>query len=541
MEVFKIENLGFTYTLTGKRALEDVALTVHKGEFVVICGKSGCGKTTLLRHLKPTLMPKGEKCGEVFFEGVRVEEIDFRTESQKIGFVMQNTETQIVCDKVWKELAFGLENLGMSTSDIRIRVAEISAFFGLEEIFHTDVFKLSGGQKQLLNLASVMVMDPEVLVLDEPTSQLDPIAAQKFLDAVVKINRDLGVTVVISEHNLEGVLEFSDRVIAMEDGCIVSDSKPEKIADAARAAGLTDGLPIAMRIFAKMGGIDSGPISVRDGRIWLAERLNKESALPLKKYEKDIPIRHPGICLENIWYRYERDSEYVLRGFSAKIQKGEIYSIVGGNAAGKSTLLKIATGVLKPERGKITVVEGQNHIGMVPQNPRNLFVEKTLIDDFERIEVDNGKIDEVTRLCELETLMGNHPFDLSGGELQRAAIAKILLGAPEVLFLDEPTKGMDAAFKNKFKGFLKNLKSTGMTIVLVSHDLDFCAEVSDRCGMLFDGQNLCEGEPGQFFTDKRFYTTSANRMAKGIIPGAVTAEDILVVLRKREEKENEED
>lgn len=532
MEVFKIENFKFTYPLAEKKALDCVSFTVENGEFVVLCGKSGCGKTTLLRHLKPAIAPNGEKSGEIFFEGRRIDKLDLRTQTKKIGFIMQNADAQIVCDKVWKELAFGLENLGMSAIDIRIRVAEVSAFFGLEDIFHKNIFELSGGQKQLLNLAAVMAMDPEVLVLDEPTSQLDPIAAQKLLDTLVKINRDLGVTVIISEHNLEGILEFSDKVVVMEEGRIAAETRPEKIAIYAKKVGLLNALPIAMQVFAETEASGIGPISVCEGRRWLCERVG-ELGLPVEYPKLEPPIKQTVFSMENIWYRYQKDSGYVLKGFSAKIGKGEIYSIIGGNAAGKTTLLKLAMGLLKPERGRLYTLDKTTRVGLVPQNPRNMFVGKTLIEDFENIEKDTEKVNEVARICEIEGLMKHHPFDLSGGELQRAAIAKILLKVPDVLFLDEPTKGMDSEFKEKFKKLLDELKNGDISVVIVTHDLDFCAKVSDRCCMLFDGQNLCEAEPRRFFADKRFYTSAASRMAKGIIPDAITDDDILNVLNKK--------
>ena len=536
MEIFRIENLEFTYPLTQKKALDGVTLTVNSGDFIVLCGKSGCGKSTLLRQLKPSISPKGEKSGKVYFLGEEITAIGLKEESQKIGFVMQNPESQLVCDKVWKELAFGLENLGMKNIDIRVRVAEIAAFFGLEDVFHKNVFELSGGQKQLLNLAAVMAMDPKVLVLDEPTSQLDPIAAEKFLDTIVKINRDLSITVIISEHNLENLLEYADKVAVMDKGKIVLIERPEKIARVIEDVEIKDAFPVAMRVFGK--DLGKCPISLREGRRCLDEKIGALSPEEIPSNEQKR-AKDTIFSFDNVWFRYEKDSEPVLRGFSATIKKGEIYSLVGGNAAGKSTLLKLAAGSLKPERGKVYPADKRFRIGMVPQNPRSLFVEKTLIDDFKREESDLAKIQNIAEVCKVEELLTQHPFDLSGGELQRAAIAKALLNKPQILFLDEPTKGMDVIFKKRLANLIKDLKNDGISIVMVTHDLDFCAEVSDVCGMLFDGQNLCEDNPRAFFDRKRFYTTAANRMAKDIINGAITAKDIINTLNDLEGEKNE--
>ncbi len=536
MEIFKIESLEFTYPLTNKKALDGVTLTVKSGDFVVLCGKSGCGKSTLLRHLKPSIAPRGETFGKVYFCDEEITEIGIKEESQKIGFVMQNAESQLVCDKVWKELSFGLENLGMKNIDIRVRVAEIAAFFGLEDVFLKNVSELSGGQKQLLNLASVMAMDPKVLVLDEPTSQLDPIAAEKFLDTIVKINRDLGVTIIISEHNLENLLEYADKVAVMDKGKLVLTEAPEKIAKLLDETEIKDAFPIAMRVFAKSEGV--APVSLREGRRCLLEKVDEHSPIeiPLNKCER---AKDTIFTFDNVWFRYEKDAEPVLKGFSATVKKGEIYSLLGGNAAGKTTFLKLAAGILKPERGRAYPADKHLRIGMVPQNPRSLFVEKTLLDDFKREESDLFKIQKIAGTCKVEDLLNQHPFDLSGGELQRAAIAKVLLNGPQILFLDEPTKGIDISFKKCLAELLKDFKNNGGSIVMVTHDLDFCAEVSDVCGMLFDGRNLCEDAPREFFDGKRFYTTAANRMAKDLIAGAITANDIIKTLNDLEGEKNE--
>ena len=233
MAQITIENLSFRYSLGNKNSLEKINLRINEGEFIILCGKSGCGKTTLLRQLKPAIAPKGERDGEIYFNGTKLDETDLRTQSEKIGFVMQNPESQIVTDKVWHELAFALENLGMETAEIRLRVAEMASYFGIDDWFDKKTAELSGGQKQILNLAAVMAMHPDILILDEPTSRLDPIAGERFLETVNKINKDLGVTVILTEHRLENIFSFADRIVVMDNGKIIADGEPKKIGEIA--------------------------------------------------------------------------------------------------------------------------------------------------------------------------------------------------------------------------------------------------------------------------------------------------------------------
>ena len=232
MAHFEIKDLSFSYpTANGKLALKNINLKIERGEYLTVCGKSGSGKTTLLRHLKSVLAPHGNLSGEIIFEGKPLREADLREQSSKIGYVMQNPDNQIVTDKVWHELAFGLESLGEDQKTIRLRVAEMASYFGIQGWFRKDVSQLSGGQKQLLNLASIMAMQPSVLILDEPTSQLDPIAAADFLNTVRKINLELGTTVIITEHRLEDVFHASDRVAVMEDGALLAVDEPRAIGE----------------------------------------------------------------------------------------------------------------------------------------------------------------------------------------------------------------------------------------------------------------------------------------------------------------------
>ena len=547
MERYKIEHLTFTYPSGSAPAIDDISLIVNEGEFITICGKSGCGKSTLLRQLKPSIAPHGIKSGAVYFNGKNIDGIDFREQSEKIGFVLQNPDNQIVTDKVWHELAFGLESLGVKTPEIRARVAEMASFFGIQTWFHQSVTELSGGQKQLLNLASIMAMQPSVLILDEPTSQLDPIAAQDFLDTISKINRELGTTVILTEHRLEEAFALSDRVVVMDGGKIIADDTPDKIAGILKDlnSDMTAALPVASRVFTHVGTEGICPVTVREGRLWLDEFATEHELIPIAD-APDIPDRTdaPLIELKNIHFRYGKDLPDALRGLSAKIYGGEIYAFVGGNGAGKTTALSVISGINVPQRGSV-LIEGQKPseihnlyggvIGVMPQSPQSLFVKKTVRADLyemlsdrrmEKSEQDSA-VAEVIGLCELGDLLDRHPYDLSGGEQQRAALAKLLLLRPKILLLDEPTKGLDAHFKHKLADILTALKNGGAAVVIVSHDIEFCAQFADRCAMLFDGAIVSEGAPREFFAGKSFYTTAANRMARHILPEAVLADDII--------------
>ena len=549
MAHFQIKDLSFSYPAAkGKKSLDGVSLSIERGEYVVLCGKSGSGKTTLLRQLKSVLAPHGKKQGEILFHGTPLEKISQRDQSAKIGYVMQNPDDQIVTDKVWHELAFGLESLGCDQKTMRARVAEMACYFGIQDWFHRDVANLSGGQKQLLNLASIMAMQPEVLILDEPTSQLDPIAASDFLNTVRKINMELGTTVMITEHRLEDVFPYADRAIVMDGGKVIADDTPRKIGKLlyAQKNDMFAAMPTPVRVFYGANGSGDCPLTVREGRTWLSKTCSEpvENSLPVA--ELDEEIENPALSLKELWFRYEKDSPDVLRGVSAEVPTGTLYAIVGGNGAGKSTTLKAVCGICRPYRGKVKVfgkpVEKYKAtelfggcLAMLPQDPKSLFVKKTVREDLAEMTKDETKIVEIAAVCEIEHLLSSHPYDLSGGEQQRAALAKVLLTNPKLLLLDEPTKGIDSFFKEKLAKILCKLKERGITIVMVSHDVEFCAKYADLVSMFFDGQMLTTDTPRRFFGNNSFYTTAANRMSRHVFSMAVTAEDVVELCRQNKE------
>ncbi|MBR6784669.1 MAG: ABC transporter ATP-binding protein [Clostridia bacterium] len=547
MENFKIENLSFSYpTSKDKKSLDNVSLKIEKGEYIVLCGKSGSGKTTLLRHLKTVLTPHGKRTGEIYFNGASLKDVDSRTQSAKIGYVMQNPDDQIVTDKVWHELAFGLESLGCDQKTMRSRVAEMACYFGIQDWFHRDVAVLSGGQKQLLNLASIMAMQPEVLILDEPTSQLDPIAASDFLNTVRKINTELGTTVIITEHRLEDIFPYADRAIVMDSGKIIADDTPRNIGKLLFEQNnpMFTAMPTPVRVFYNANGNGNCPLTVREGRAWLNKEFETEPEIKEIPYQNiDDDIEKPALSLKELWFRYEKDTPDILRGVSLEVPSGTISAIVGGNGAGKSTTLKAICGICKPYRGKIKVLgkpvnkfkSGElfrNCVSMLPQDPKSLFVKSKVFDELSEMTKDKNRINEIAEICQITDLMNNHPYDLSGGEQQRVALAKVLLTEPKILLLDEPTKGMDSFFKETFATVLNKLKRQGITILMVSHDVEFCAKYADRVSMFFDGQVLTTDAPQEFFGSNSFYTTAANRMSKHIFKNAVTAENVVELYRK---------
>ena len=550
MAHFEIKDLTFAYAAAMDRpALTDVDLSVEKGEYMVLCGRSGSGKTTLLKHLKPVLTPHGKRSGEILFNGTPILRLAERDQAAKIGYVMQNPDDQIVTDKVWHELAFGLESLGCDQKTMRARVAEMACYFGIQDWFHRDVANLSGGQKQLLNLASIMAMQPEVLILDEPTSQLDPIAASDFLNTVRKINLELGTTILITEHRLEDIFPHADRAVVMEDGRIIADDAPAGIGRLLheQVSPMFTAMPTPVRVFYGASGTGNCPLTVREGRRWLSEVFPEGAeirSLPDEPFPETD--EEPALSMKELWFRYEKDSPDIMRGVSAEVPKGCLYAIVGGNGAGKSTTLKAICGINRPYRGKIRVfgkpvekyrsAELFDHcLTMLPQDPKSLFVKKTVREDLEEMNGDGERVLEIARLCQVDDLLDSHPYDLSGGEQQRAALAKVLLTEPRLLLLDEPTKGIDSFFKETFAGILAELKKRGITVIMVSHDVEFCARYADVVSMFFDGQFLTTDTPRHFFGNNSFYTTAANRMSRHVFSQAVTAEDVIELMRRNRE------
>ncbi len=577
--IFDIDKFSFAYPdgndESGRTylpdALRDTELHVRQGEFVVILGRSGCGKTTLLRQLKPSVTPVGKKKGQIIFDGKDICSLDDRMAASQIGFVWQDVNAQLVTDKVWHELAFGLESLGYDNGYVRRRVAEMGSFFGLGDIFHRKVMELSGGQKQLVNLASVMAMSPKVLVLDEPTSQLDPIAANDFINSLVRINRELGTTIIMTEHRLEDVLPVCNRSVVMENGRIIYDGDVRGFAESVRTKRIDRGLylsmPASVQIYMGLEK-NSGkqlPLTVPDAREWLVDydrKFRENGGAPVvpeiqnrgadegvngsenqadnvavdkgdKKRgavngQKDAGCReeHPVVCsLDEVSFRYERNTGDVLRQVSLDIYANEILMINGSNGCGKSTMLSLIANLYSPYSGKLRIAKNLR-TGMLPQNPELLFTRRSVRDELIDAN-DRQQLAEIVRFCRLEELLDRHPYDLSGGEKQRLGLAKVLIADPDILLMDEPTKGLDNGFKMQLADMLRKLQKRGKTIVVVSHDIEFCAVAGDRVALLFDGEVAMVGDVRSYMSDNNFFTTAASRISRNILDGAVTVREVL--------------
>lgn len=562
MEILRVDGLKFSYPNQLKKALNNINFSIDEGDFVLICGESGCGKSTLLRHLKPELSPHGQVSGDIYYYSQKINDYTSKQIASEIGYVLQNPDSQIVTDKVWHELAFGLENMGLDTQSIRLRVAEMASFFGIQGWFRKNVNDLSGGQKQLLNLASIMAMQPKILILDEPTSQLDPIAAKDFIDTLVRINKELSTTIIMTEHNLEDIYSVCDKVIVMEDGKVICNDTNYKVVDILsrdKNHKMLKSLPTPSKIYNQLNGYIEGasksPLTVKDCRQWLNDSMDEVTIKKLDDSETEINIskkdREIAIELKDVYFQYNKISEPTIRDLSFKVYKGEIYSILGGNGTGKSTTLSLVARQRKPQRGKIFInnIEikkynnkslYENNLALLPQNPQSLFVFETVREDLEEVLILQNKdreyidkeVKRVSKLLDIEHLLEHHPYDLSGGELQRAGMAKVMLLNPKIILLDEPTKGLDAYCKEEIGKMLMKLRDMGVTIVVVSHDIEFSARYSDRCAMFFDGSIVSEGTPKEFFLGNNFYTTVSNRIARNIFEDTLIYEDVVSLCKK---------
>ncbi len=468
MAIVEMESFSFAYP-GADPVFSDVSLSVEEGEFCLLVGATGSGKTTLLRALKPELAPVGDMAGtiricgvETVSDGRRTDALPQRDSASSVGFVMQDPAAQIVCDTVWHELAFGLENLGFDQDIMRRRIAEVAHFFGIGPWVRQATETLSGGQKQLVNLAAVLALRPRVLLLDEPTAQLDPNAVKQFLFMLSRVNRELGVTVVMATHSPEDAAGFATRTIAMGP------------------AGETE----------------------QRGRTW--ERL-AWSRMAAQRAAESAPA---AVTCDDVRFRYHRDDQWVLRGVDVRVACGSVHAIVGGNGCGKSTLLRAMAGILKPQRGRLdNALRGSQ--AMLPQDPKALFVCDSVAEELAEwrgrcgySQADEGEMLERFGLAGTEA---RHPYDLSGGQQQKLALAKLLLCRPRLLLLDEPTKGLDPESCADVSRILRAIAADGCTVVFVSHDLDFAFVTADMVSMLFDGETACTEPVQRFFEGNLVY------------------------------------
>ncbi len=473
-----IEARGFAFRYPESTAsIGPLDWTVEEGAFQLLVGATGSGKTTLLSSCKPAIAPAGERAGALRAFGRPVDELDAREAAATVGYVAQSPENQIVCDSVWHELAFGLENLGVEQDEMRRRVAEVAHFFGIEPWFRRSVAELSGGQKQMTTLAGTLAMQPRLLLLDEPTAQLDPVAEKNFLHTLFRVNRELGITVVVATHAPEAMAEYATDMVELREGTLIRCFEPRAGVSAFRRS---ESVPVA-------------PASAQDDEAAYA------------------------VSLHDIHLRYARDADWVLRGCDLRVTAGSIHAVVGGNGCGKSTLLRAIARVVKPERGRVENCLAARQ-ALLPQDPKTLFVCDTVAEELREWQAncgyDNAAIDGVLARFGLDARVSNHPYDLSGGQQQLLAFAKLLLADPDLLLLDEPTKGLDAPSKLLVARTLCDLAQAGATVVLATHDLTFAALVADAATMLFDGEAVCTEPAAAFFAGNLFYRPTEDAFSR---------------------------
>ncbi|WP_078545993.1 ABC transporter ATP-binding protein [Litchfieldia alkalitelluris] len=547
MEIFRLEQIEFSYPEQKDQILNGINLSIQQGEFVVLCGKTGCGKSTLLKHLKPELTPIGTRRGNIYYFNQSLEHTNASRLISEVGMVFQDPENQIVMDEVYQELIFGMENMGIENDVMRKRLAELVQFFDLDSLLYKKTYEISGGQKQMINLASILLLQPKVLLLDEPTSQLDPISSKEFIQLLYRINQEFGITIIMVEHRIEEVLPLADRLILLEQGKIIYDGQPKDVIyDSLSSSNnfFKPFIPSISKLFLEVEeNVESSaiPLTVKEGKKWISE-LTINYAKELTD-QKIINNKEVLINCKHVYFRYSRDSAYILKNLNLAINKGDFFSIVGKNGSGKSTLLKVCGLLLKPERGKLfykgmssrATKENilQKEVAYLPQNPKSFFTQDTLKEELsfqaEQLDIENRNttISVIVNQFNLQKILDRHPYDCSGGEQQKAALACLLLSDPEILFIDEPTKGLDPTAKEQLGQLLQDLHKEGKTIVMSTHDIEFAARYSTRSGMIFDGDLTAIGSSAGFFKGNYFYTTSINRITRDH-PGleAVTIEEV---------------
>lgn len=490
MENIICKNVGFTYAQNEYPTLKNINFTVNRGELCLVIGESAVGKSTLLKLLKKEIAPAGKLTGEIAING-------------SVGYVSQNVNESIVSDKVRSEISFGLTNMGMDSDATDLLVAETASYFNLGDKLDLDISTLSGGEKQMVNLAAVMVMKPDILVLDEPCSQLDPISSERFAEMIKKLHRDFGLTIIIAEHNTDNIFDCADSILLMENGTAAFKLPPIDAVARMKADNhkMLCCAPVHMVLYD-----GASTVSACRGIIEKKELIQPTS----EKIPSDAAVK-----LKNITFAYKKNSD-VLRDLSLDIYRGKINVVVGPNSSGKSTLLKVISGVLKAHRGKVRT---DLRVSMLCQDVLNLFTKDTC-----KEEVEFG---EVTHFLEIDDIKNQHPYDLSGGQAQRLALAKVIETGADVILLDEPTKGFDPVLKEKLAKILGTLCKQGKTVLIVSHDIEFVGRYADVVSFLLGGRIIATAPRKEFFSKLNFYTTSVSKITGGIVKNIVSIDDLM--------------
>lgn len=550
VELIKVVNFNFEYALAKKRSLININLAINSGDFITIAGDSGSGKTTLLRQFKPELWPVGKREGQILFEGQSISELAKRQSAQSIGMVFQNPDDQLVMDNVIQELAFSLENIDVPADVIQQRIAELVSFLGLQEILYEDVHNLSGGQKQMVNLAAVLILRPKLLILDEPTAQLDPIATKEFISLLNRVHDELGIAIVMSEHILDDVLPLSNKLWILKQGELMADGPTTAVLKQLwTEPHLRNFIPdvpflfLNQQIAAQLPVADL-PLTVLTGRELMQQGHVKVQADAKSRISHD----ENGVVakLSHLSFEYDKNGHYILDDLNLSVHQQDWLAIIGKNGTGKTTLLKAIMGFITLRRGSIRLLDKKlatwtkktdqfyREVSYLSQTPSDYFSYDTVQEEYEeRAKQLNAATpaeaaQNMMRDMTIDQIANRNPHDASGGEQQLIALGLLLMSNPKLLLLDEPTKGLDPIRRQKLGDILqKRQTDQNLTIIMVSHDMNFSAQFANRCALLFDGKLVAQAEPHQFFADNFFYTTTVNRLLRYQLPNVIERGEVI--------------
>lgn len=486
MAYIEAKNLTFSYPDCSENALENVNLRINRGEFVLLMGRSGSGKSTLLRLLKKEIAPYGNIKGSI--------ESDFTNSA----FVVQDTDNSFVSENVRGELVFALENQKMKNDEIAVKLGETASFFNLADLLDKKILDLSGGERATVAVASAMISSPELLILDEPLSQLDPKASYQLISLLKRVNDELGTTVVLASHISDGLVDLCDKMVVLDNGKIFSQGCAKELAE---NDNLLPFFPVYTSLF------DSRPLTVKEA-VLLGGSFTEKTP-----FSKDF--REKALELKNIVFAYGKNERDILDRLSLTVFKGSVHSIIGANGSGKTTLLKVIAGIKKQYSGKVKL---NGKVAYLPQNPRYLFTKDTVSEEIG---------ENSAKALFPDNYENRHPYDLSGGEMQKLAVAILLQQDFDIILMDEPVKSLDYFNKQEIKNIIEELTNKGKTVLMVTHDLDFAGEISDFVSFLSDGIITITGDRRQVFSSLDFYTTQIRRVTKSYLSSAVALEDIV--------------
>lgn len=559
MAYIKVKDLSYYYPNAEKPSLDKINLEIPEGQLVLVAGGSGSGKSSLVRAIAG-LIPEfygGSYAGAVYLDHKEVRQLNRSTLAKTVGMVFQDPESQLVMSNVEQEIVFGMENLGLSNELMQRRLIEVSSALDLSQYLNSSIAQLSGGLKQKVALASVLCMQPEILILDEPTSQLDPVASEEIFSIVKRLNEENGMTIILVEHRLERCFSLADRILVMDQGQIICDQvEPCNLAYWA-VKNHSPFVPPLAKLFASVNYPEI-PVTVKQGRALLKpcydiEKPVKVTAQVKKKTGiREIARINPLLEVKNLWFAFQNGPE-VLKNVNLCLEPGDFTVIMGGNGAGKTTLLKNLNGLLKPGRGTVkflgrdirnsTVEELATSMAYLVQNPNDYLFLPTVREEInftlKNLHLsDKGIADELLVKLKIDAYKDVNPRDLSTGERQRVALASILAVRPQLLLLDEPTRGLDYELKSELGEILIKLQSEGTTILLVTHDVEFAAEYASNIVLMAEGSVIASGSKYDMLSNSAFYSPQVNKLFNQRADGIVTfkqAQEELTRLVKRSE------